>query len=640
MHYFILLFFSLFLLNAASAGGLEDALPAMDKPEPAIQLTAKERAWLANHKKIVIAFDGALPPYSFLNDAGRLEGIAVEVMNTLGRRLGVQFETYPNTSWNKLYEAAAEHKVDVVATMVNRPDRSRWFIFTKPYLMKSLVIITRRDDDRIKNRTDLAGKTVTMIKGYQYVEQVIGEFPSVIPYFVDSMLDGLNAVNKEKVDAAIFFITPASYLQTKYQLTNLKVAAFYDRNSANESIAVRKDWPILATMLQKALNTISEKEMQAIYEQWVPSIKNPLPEHELKWEIGAAAFTLVLFLLLLWIVRIHRLKKKIAPSKTDDEATAKILQALQGDLEHLVLKRTTELNSSEQKSRDTKPNSSTNEALGRVKNPGNEYFFFQHNREGTFTYMSPSITNMLGYNADEFMAHYREYLTDNPVNLKIDKLAEQYVQGSPNQPYQLEIYDAQKNIHWLEVKDTPVYDEYGNCIGFDGIVHDITEIRQTENNLAKLSNSSENSTPEPDHKDNIAERRQADINVLKLADDDENLERQSYRNNDSAEPGQTEVDLIKFPDNDEGSEESDRGEKNAELSITPQICPRCGDENTRKSMIKKDDGILRILFFESYRCRECFYRFWVLNRLRLALFGAAILILSIILGGMPFFSDK
>jgi ABC-type amino acid transport substrate-binding protein len=304
MHYLISLFFSIFLLSVAAADGFDDMVSTRNKPDPIVQLTPKERAWLENHKRIRIAFDDSLPPYSFLNDSGQLEGIAMEVMNTLSKRLGIKFEIYPNTTWNKLYEAAAEHKVDVVATMVNRPDRTQWFIFTKPYLIKSLVIMTKRDNVTIKNRTDLVGKTVTMAKGYQYVDRVIEEFPSVIPYFVDSMLDGLNAVSTEKADAAITFLATASYLQTKYLLTDLKVAAFFDRNSANESIAVRKDWPTLAVILQKALDTLTEEEMQAIYAKWVPSI-NPTTDYGPIWKI-VAAFIIVLAILLLWIAQVRR----------------------------------------------------------------------------------------------------------------------------------------------------------------------------------------------------------------------------------------------------------------------------------------------------------------------------------------------
>lgn len=477
MYYLISSLLFTLLLNVAAAGDFSDIVSTKNKPDPVVQLTPQEQAWLANHNNIRIAFDSSLPPYSFINDSGQLEGIAVDVMNILSKRLGIKFETYPKTSWNKLYEAAVAHKVDVVATMVNRPDRRQWFIFTHPYLIKSLVIMTKRDNVTIKNQTDLAEKKVTVVKGYQFVDRIIKELPSVTPYFVDSMLDGLKTVSTEKADAAITFMATAGYLQTKYLLTDLKIAAFYDLNNANdsinESIAVRNDWPILADILQKALLTLSEEEMQNIHAKWVPGIK-PLIDYELIWKI-VAAFVTVLALLLLWIASVRRQNKKIKLSKSEVQTTNKILLTLKDDLERLVVKRTAELNSSEYKFRSL------------VENLRDKYFFYQRDCEGLFTYISPSITNILGYTADDFMVHYHDYLTDNSINLKIDEHFKSCTQCQHNPPYQLEIYSAQKVIHWLEVTDTPIYDEYNKCIGVDGIVHDITLRKQADDRLLWLS---------------------------------------------------------------------------------------------------------------------------------------------------------
>ena len=72
----------------------------------------------------------------------------------------------------------------------------------------------------------------------------------------------------------------------------------------------------------------------------------------------------------------------------------------------------------------------------------------------------------------------------------------------------------------------------------------------------------------------------------------------------------------------------------AESSISRQACPRCGSANTRKSSRRTSDRILRILFYKSYRCRKCHYRFWMVNPSRLALFGGVILIIAIIVGRM------
>ncbi len=43
--------------------------------------------------------------------------------------------------WNDIYKAALDNQVDVVATMVNRPDRDFQFAFTRPYIFKSSLPI-------------------------------------------------------------------------------------------------------------------------------------------------------------------------------------------------------------------------------------------------------------------------------------------------------------------------------------------------------------------------------------------------------------------------------------------------------------------------------------------------------------------
>ena len=76
------------------------------------------------------------------------------------------------------------------------------------------------------------------------------------------------------------------------------------------------------------------------------------------------------------------------------------------------------------------------------------------------------------------------------------------------------------------------------------------------------------------------------------------------------------------------------------MHVTTQACPRCGDAKTRRSPRRTSDGILRVLFYKSYRCRECHYRFWVLNPLCLVLFGGIILVIAIIVGGIGLSSNE
>jgi PAS domain S-box-containing protein len=510
---FRLIVFLLFYAVHLAVFAQEPANNLQNRPKPAVkqllQLTSEEQTWLEEHNNVRIAYDGNLPPYSFINDTGQVDGIAVEIVTLLSKRLGINFKIFPESNWDSIYKAAANRKVDVVATMVNRPERSDWFSFTKPYLTKSLVIVTRQDNHLIKSRQDLNNKTIAVVEGYQYGEQIGNEFPGAKRVKVPAMLDSLNLIQAGKADAAVLFLGTANFLQAKHKLENLKIAGFYDRNSANESIAVRKDWPMLVTILQRGLDSLSEQEVQHIFAKWVvgsmpqitgepeqvnvSAIAPVLPKTVVEIEQKPLTVTTnsdkvvkhiseedvkVLYLAILalalaagflvWLVLLRQQKKIRSKPKNEMLMSARNLQSEQNDTMHLTIDR---------------PSDPLNEGEVAVFTPDitnafikgeTEAIHFQQDCSGHFNYVSPSVNNLLGYSEAEFSSNFRNFLSDNPINRHLDDYLDACIQGRPGVPYELEIYDAGHVLRQLEVTITPVYNGQGHCTGVDGIIREIT----------------------------------------------------------------------------------------------------------------------------------------------------------------------
>jgi len=118
-----------------------------------------------------------------------------------------------------------------------------------------------------------------------------------------------------------------------------------------------------------------------------------------------------------------------------------------------------------------------------VENLREEYFFYSHGTDGVFTYVSPSITDVLGYSQNEFFKHYTEYLTPDPINKKVKQHSELSMKGELQPPYEVEIYDKDGNSRLLEIREVPVFDEPGKVIAVEGIAHDITDKRKAEDIL-------------------------------------------------------------------------------------------------------------------------------------------------------------
>ncbi len=110
-------------------------------------------------------------------------------------------------------------------------------------------------------------------------------------------------------------------------------------------------------------------------------------------------------------------------------------------------------------------------------------FLYRHDKDGVFNYVSPSVTQVLGYSTDAFPAHFAEYLTDHPVNQEVVKHTEQSAKGNQQPPYELQIYHKDGSARWLDVSETPVRDGSGKVVAVEGIAHDITERKRAEEEL-------------------------------------------------------------------------------------------------------------------------------------------------------------
>ena len=113
-------------------------------------------------------------------------------------------------------------------------------------------------------------------------------------------------------------------------------------------------------------------------------------------------------------------------------------------------------------------------------------FVYRHDLHGVFTWLSPSITDVLGYAPAEFLRNYQTYLTNNPINLEAERHTNLALEGIAQPPYEVEIFHKDGSIHTLEIVEIPIRDEEQRVLGLEGMALDITERRQVQLALEAL----------------------------------------------------------------------------------------------------------------------------------------------------------
>lgn len=236
-------------------------------PVNALELTSEEQQWLDKHPEIRIAINDAWAPMDFVDNLGTPRGIGVDFIEIINTKLDGNLKIVPGT-WVEIYEKVKTKQLDALMDITPRTDRESFFNFTQPYADIPHVIIARKENGYFNTPEDLNGKVIALETGF-FINLVIDkEFPEIIRKEYTSTGDALDAVAKGEVDAYLGNRAVASYVIKRELLNNLQVQGKLTITSSVNSIGVRKDWPILTSILNKALSSLSANDLDKIYYKW------------------------------------------------------------------------------------------------------------------------------------------------------------------------------------------------------------------------------------------------------------------------------------------------------------------------------------------------------------------------------------
>ena len=284
-------------LNSISRGELNRIIekwtwmPDSKSKDRKVDLTPEEKAWLRAHPKIRLGVDPDYPPFEFIGKGGAYLGMASDYLTLISERLGITMRIIPGLTWTQVVEKVKKHEVDALPAVTNTEGRRAYLNFTQPYMIFPLTFWSRKDQPPITGFEDLKGKKLAMVKEYSYVERVLKNHPDIEPYLVDTPLQALKAVSTGKANAFIVNLAAAAYLVQANNLDSLRMDSDVDLELGGLCYGIRKDWPEFVTILNKAIDSISQAMRREIRGKWLPDVsskkgepkKIALTEEEREW---------------------------------------------------------------------------------------------------------------------------------------------------------------------------------------------------------------------------------------------------------------------------------------------------------------------------------------------------------------------
>lgn len=252
-----------------SACGNDDEAKKDDKENNKTVEKADDEDLLAKVKdegKLLIGTEGTYAPFTFHDESGNLTGFDVEIATEVAKRLGVEPE-FKETQWDAIFAGLDAKRFDMIANQVGiRPDRQEKYSFSDPYITSAAVLITHKDNEKVKAFEDIKGLNSAQSLTSNYGEMAKKHGANLVS--VEGFTQAVELLASKRVDVTIN--DRISFLDYTKQRPDapIKIAATSEDASVS-GLMFRKDNDTLVDEVNKALTEmIEDGTYKKISEKW------------------------------------------------------------------------------------------------------------------------------------------------------------------------------------------------------------------------------------------------------------------------------------------------------------------------------------------------------------------------------------
>ena len=111
--------------------------------------------------KYTVACDATWPPFEIVNEQTKeLDGFGPELIRAIAAKEGLDLELV-NVGFDSVMAGISQCQYDMAVSSITITDeRKKTILFSDPYYLAGQIVTVRKDDDSIKSKDDLVGKTI------------------------------------------------------------------------------------------------------------------------------------------------------------------------------------------------------------------------------------------------------------------------------------------------------------------------------------------------------------------------------------------------------------------------------------------------------------------------------------------------
>lgn len=293
-----------------------------------IGLTPEEKTWLSANRVIDVSIDLNQAPLEFLDDEGNISGMTGAYLKLIGDKLGIEFRNGGAENWQQALEKIKSGDTELITFASITEERREFLTFIDSYIDVVHMVFARENGEIYGNLDSLSGRKIAQVNGDAIKESIERDYPTIEVVGAETSADALRMVALGEVDAFVGSIPNVTNIVNTEGLTNITVVGDTPYRAEN-AFGIRKDLPLLASAMQKALRSVSAEEKAEISRAWIGFQSEPEINYTLVWQVLFIGLVIVV-LILIWNYGLRReveRRKEIERELIKSQRVAKLAQS-------------------------------------------------------------------------------------------------------------------------------------------------------------------------------------------------------------------------------------------------------------------------------------------------------------------------